>query len=108
MLDRYSDVVANELYCIVREAVLNAVRHGQASSVEIEGRVVGQRLLLNIADNGLGYRGVKQDDPSMGLKIMQYRARDLGGTLTITSRRSSGTLVVCSCPIPAAAVESAG
>jgi len=105
VLQRFSDVAANELYCIVREAVLNAVRHGEATIVDIEARVVGQRLLLNIADNGSGYGGVSPDDPSMGLKIMQYRARDLGGSLTISSRRAAGTLVVCSCPIPKSATE---
>lgn len=105
VLQRFSDVAANELYCIVREAVLNAVKHGLATSVEIEARVVGQRLLLNIADNGLGYRGVSPEESSMGLNIMQYRVRDLGGSLTITSRRGAGTLVVCSCPIPKSAAE---
>jgi PAS domain S-box-containing protein len=104
-LQRFSDIAANELYCIVREAVLNAVKNGQATGVEIEARVVGQRLLLNIADNGMGYGGVLPDDPSMGLKIMQYRARDLGGSITITRRRGAGTLVVCSCPVPTSPKE---
>jgi signal transduction histidine kinase len=102
LADRYSDVAVNELYCIVQEAVTNAIMHGKASLIEVEGRLVGKRFLLNIADNGNGFRGPNLESASMGLRIMQYRARDLGGSLTITRRRGVGTLVVCSCPIPGA------
>lgn len=100
--DRFSDVAANELYCIVREAVTNAIKHGKATLIEIEGRIVGQRLLLNISDNGKGFVASSPESPAVGLRIMQYRARDLGGSLTISPRRTAGTLVVCSCPIPPA------
>jgi signal transduction histidine kinase len=100
IFERYSNVAANELYCIVKEAVTNAVKHGKPRGIEIEGRVVGQRLLLNITDDGKGFTSADPAGSSTGLKIMQYRARDLGGSLTITRRRDAGTLVVCSCPIP--------
>jgi two-component system CheB/CheR fusion protein len=95
-----SRVCGNELYRIAQEAITNAVRHGQAKRVDIEGRIFNRRFLLNIVDDGVGVDLARTDNGAMGIRIMQYRARHLGGSLTISPRRDGGTLVVCSCPIP--------
>lgn len=94
----------NELYRIVQESITNAVRHGGAHAVKIEARVVRDRLLLSIVDDGTGQDIPDPSSESMGLKIMRYRARNLGGSVTISRRRDGGTLVVCSCPLPSSAV----
>ena len=88
----------NELYRIAQEAVTNAVKHGRATRVDIEARAVEDRFLLSIADNGTGFSAPEPGDSSMGLKIMHYRARHLGGSLTVSRRPEGGTLVICSCP----------
>jgi len=95
-----SSTVENELYRIAQEALTNAVRHGAAGRVDIECRVFNDRFLLNIADNGIGNVTSQSESASMGVRIMQYRARHLGGSLTVSRRRDGGTLVVCSCPTP--------
>lgn len=98
--ERFSGTSGNELYRIAQEAVTNAVRHGRATRVEIEGRELDERFLLNVTDNGAGFEAPKAEDSSMGIKIMHYRARHLGGDLTVSRRHEGGTLVACSCPIP--------
>jgi len=96
---RFSVAQGNEMYRIVQEAITNAVRHGRATHVIIEGRIFGSRFVLNIVDNGVSEDLPDPSTTSMGLKIMQYRARSLGGSLTVSRRRDGGTLVVCSCPL---------
>jgi PAS domain S-box-containing protein len=98
--ERLSSDYGNELYRIAQEAVTNAVRHAGATRVEIEGRVFNERFLLNIVDNGTGLDLSESDNASMIIQVMKYRARHMGGSLTISRRRDGGTLVVCSCPLP--------
>jgi len=55
---------------------------------------------LAIRDDGLG---LPKDGPNvqgLGLKIMQYRAQKVGGTLTLQSPESGGTIVSCVFPSP--------
>ena len=109
--ESFNATQANELYRIAQEAVTNAVRHGKATRVTLEGRVLGTRFLLNVADNGVGIAEsgapLESDGTSMGLRIMQYRARNLGGSVTVSRLRHGGTLVVCACPLPRARSSSA-
>ncbi|MGW8368926.1 MAG: PAS domain-containing protein [Gammaproteobacteria bacterium] len=88
----------NELYRIAQEAVLRAIRLGKAAHIHIEGRIVNRQFLLNVTDDGIGLSTA--EDPARSLRIMQFRARHLGGSLTISQRRDGGTLIVCACPLP--------
>jgi signal transduction histidine kinase len=90
----------NEMFRIAQEAVLRAVRHGQATRVQIEGRIFNRQFLLNVTDDGIGVSASAPEDASMSLRMMQFRARHLGGSLTISQRRDGGTLIVCACPLP--------
>jgi len=49
---------------------------------------------LSILDNGLGIKDTTKVG-GIGLRIMQYRARMMGGSLRIESEQSGGTLVTC-------------
>jgi signal transduction histidine kinase len=55
-LERIPESLAREVYLVVREALVNAVRHGEATAVQVEiaGGEDGQ-LALSITDNGLGF-----------------------------------------------------
>ena len=59
----------------------------------------GSRLRLEIADNGCGISREKRQRTGMGLRIMQYRSRSLGGVLAIQSELNRGTRVVCLVPV---------
>lgn len=90
---------ATHLYRIAQEATTNAARYAQAKSIVIELRSTGRRLQLSIADDGIGLSaGLAQGHPGMGLKIMEYRARMLGGSISF-EEPGTGTKVVLSAPL---------
>jgi PAS domain S-box-containing protein len=104
------DAVATHLYRIAQEAVSNAIRHGEATRVRISLAGRGGALALSIADNGKGMPEAAVDTvrqgltlrgrdrlppPGMGLQTMHYRARVIGGTFVVASRKGGGTIITC-------------
>jgi two-component system sensor kinase FixL len=90
------NIVATHLYRIAQEAVTNAVKHGKASSIVIQLRAIENRIELKIADNGIGIPASRATNGGMGLHIMNYRARTIGGSLQIERAPDGGTVVFCS------------
>ena len=93
-----AEVTASHLYRIAQEALHNAVKHAAARTVTVALHSVGGNLQLSVSDNGSGFPGKTPDGAGMGLKIMDYRARMIGGYLQIAARRGRGTRVRCVCP----------
>jgi PAS domain S-box-containing protein len=91
--------LANHLYRIAQEAVRNAVRHGQARTIRLHLTTSRAKVSLAITDDGIGLPEQAMDATGMGLKIMRYRARMLGGEVHFERVQPSGTRVVCECPI---------
>lgn len=87
---------ALNLYRITQEAANNAIRHGKAKRLAISLTSDEKTLCLSISDDGCGFTGINTDHPStpgMGIKIMQYRAKELGAKLEILARKEGGTEV---------------
>jgi PAS domain S-box-containing protein len=102
-----SSVTATHLYRIAQEAVRNAVKHSRASSVAIRLRARAGALELSVTDNGVGLPDASRNTQlGMGLQIMDYRARTIGGTLQIGPGSRGGTKV--SCCVPASAGKESG
>ncbi len=90
--------VAQHLYFIAQEAMVNAVRHGQASLIELRlAKGDGHPCVLTIQDNGTGLAAPPAKSRGMGIRIMKYRARLIGAELQVRSRPGGGTEVVCGC-----------
>jgi two-component system NarL family sensor kinase len=88
--------IALHLYRIAQEAVNNAIRHGGAQHLTISLAATEGILCLSIRDNGSGFTGVDAENgaiPGMGIKIMHYRARQLGATLEFLLNAEGGTEV---------------
>jgi len=83
---------------VLTEALSNVVRHAEASAVEVVIVAEDGTLLVSIADNGVG----PPLGPSAGngLHNIAERARSLSGSVSITARRPSGTLVEWRVPTP--------
>jgi signal transduction histidine kinase len=92
------EATANHLYRIAQEAINNAAKHGLARSIRVGLRANAATLRLSISDNGIGIGGKKTLGTGMGLKIMEYRARMIGGAVKIMANRASGTQIRCICP----------
>jgi PAS domain S-box-containing protein len=96
---RIDEASATHLYLIAQEAILNAVKHGHAQAVIVSLRVANQVISLTIADNGSGLPKPPSPASGMGLKIMEYRAGMIGGSIQIKNRKNGGTRVRCLCPL---------
>lgn len=88
-----------EVYRIVQEALANAARHSGAAQAEVTLACRDDRLNVTVADQGVGFSRVGQDEPGIGLAGMEERAELLGGWLRITSRPADGTRVELSVPV---------
>jgi signal transduction histidine kinase len=87
--------VATQLYRIAQEAVTNVVKHAQASAIAIALRDDAGVTQLRISDNGVGITDPAARGEGLGLRIMNYRATSLGGTLSIERGSGGGTIVTC-------------
>ncbi len=89
-LDLGSPAGKNHLYRLVQEAVSNAVRHGQASRVEIHLAREHTQVFLRVIDNGSGFNPGAPTGSGLGLRIMQYRARALNASLELRRHLGGG------------------
>lgn len=102
MPDRLSEDVEANAYFLVAEALTNAVKHSDATCLEVSMQCDGRALVLEIRDDGIG--GASLETAGSGLKGMADRAGALGGWITIDSPRRGGTCVCATIPVdPAAA-----
>jgi signal transduction histidine kinase len=89
--------VATHLYRIAQEAVHNAIRHAQATHIKVRLESIADCLKLVIEDNGIGLCAHRvKECRGLGLHIMNYRARTIGGTFSFGLRRAGGTEISCS------------
>lgn len=89
---------AIHLYRIAQEAINNAVKHSKAKSVVVTLNTTSERIELRIVDDGVGIVMPSRKGEGMGLHIMDYRARMIGGTLSIMRGETGGTVVSCVAP----------
>lgn len=94
-----NNLLASHLYHIAREAVTNAAKHGSPGEISISLRQLKNAIILSIKDDGSGITPNRRN--GLGIHIMQYRARIIGGLLHIKSEPGHGTLVECTVPIKA-------
>ena len=93
---------ATHLYRIAQEAVNNAIKHAKARHISICLTSTYNQLELSIGDDGVGIPPEDTRAIGMGLHIMAYRARVIGGTLTVQQRDGGGgTMVSCCVPLKA-------
>ena len=95
---------AMHLYRSAEEALSNAMRHADASNVAVRLVRDGYALIITVSDDGRGFcfSSSEASSEGMGLRTMRYRANLIGAKLTVDTRPSEGTFVMCSIPIPPA------
>ena len=82
---------------ILLEAISNAVQHSGARHIRLSARPHGDRIEIQVADDGTGYE-TPAGHHGMGLGTMRARAQKLGAALEIASRRGEGTTVSLTIP----------
>jgi signal transduction histidine kinase len=92
---------STHLFRTAQEAVGNALKHARATSVIIALDGSGGSYSLRVSDDGIGMDPSLNERKGLGLGIMRYRARMIGGDLEIYPNSPTGTVVVCTIPMTA-------
>ncbi|HET7896265.1 MAG TPA: ATP-binding protein, partial [Flavisolibacter sp.] len=93
-----SEALHIALYRILQEQLTNITRHANASLVHVAVKKEGDRLSLNVTDNGRGF-DTSQKRTGIGITNMRMRAENLGGTLSIRSRQGQGCILLATFPL---------
>jgi len=81
------------LYRIILEIIHNALKHSQASNLNVLLRSENNRLRVDIADNGSGfeYHTINKTGAGLGLKNIESRVEMLRGELYVETQPGEGT-----------------
>ena len=88
--------VATHVYRIAEEAMANALQHGEAKEIRVTLDETKDCVMLTVRDNGKGLPQNFSEDGGLGLHMMRYRARMIGGAVELRRDPSRGTIVSCS------------
>jgi two-component system, NarL family, sensor histidine kinase UhpB len=95
-LNDVDGLLSQTVYRVIQEGTTNALRHANASSVDVEAAIHGDEVSIGISDNGIGFPA---DSPfGRGLTGMHERIRALSGTFELL-REGGRTVVRCRLPI---------
>jgi signal transduction histidine kinase len=81
-----------QIYCVVKEGIINIQKHAQASQVSLSAGLTSEGIILNIKDNGVGF-DPQQIHTGFGLQGMVERVQLLGGKLEIETASAQGTQI---------------
>jgi len=94
--------VGNAWYKIAEHALENALKHSEASKIEVHVRSTAKAMALEIRDNGLGFSilDTKMHSGGLGLLLIEHYAAQAGIEISIMSGPGKGTVVRSSYPVP--------
>ena len=100
----FSQEESTHLLRIAQEGVSNALRHAEASTVQIALSHDDGFAVLKISDDGRGFPDGEEPRRGLGLKTMRFRASVLRGDLQILRHgeqalRGSGVTLICRVPV---------
>ena len=101
---RLSPVTEKNLLRIFQEAMANALKHAQASNIEIELNYGTSQLALRVADDGGGFdagREIPLGIGHYGLTGMRERTERIGGSFSLKSAPGKGTELLITVPFSA-------
>jgi signal transduction histidine kinase len=97
ILDRRLSTTREEtLFFVASEALANVAKHAHAARVDIALRASGQRVVLTVADDGIGGADATRGS---GLRGLADRVEALDGTMSVTSHDGRGTCVQVELPL---------
>jgi two-component system CheB/CheR fusion protein len=91
--------MSTHLYRIAQEAVNNAIKHGQAKNIVISLFARNGQGNLRIENDGASLPEPSVNDSGMGMQIMNYRVRMIGGSLKVDSGETRGVTITCLFPL---------
>jgi signal transduction histidine kinase len=97
--------IQEQLFLVGREAIINALRHSQATKIEVEIQYQHDLLRMFVRDNGCGINPEtvqRKCDSHWGLRGMRERAENISARFAVWSRPGAGTEMCVAIPIDVA------
>ena len=90
------NIAATHLYLIAQESVNNAIKHSKATVISLTiAKDSPGIVVMDISDNGIGFKKLLDSDSGVGINIMKYRARLINASIDIRRNDLGGTSVQC-------------
>ncbi|MES2503804.1 MAG: sensor histidine kinase [Myxococcota bacterium] len=90
-LSSISHTRALSILRILQESLTNIAKHAQAHNVEVNASFEQNQLLLDIKDDGIGFDPTKIPKNHYGIRNIEERVQQMGGTFKIQSQPLCGT-----------------
>lgn len=87
------------IYRIVQEGLINALRHARASCIAIGVRADAERIVVSVADDGVGLPAEWCGPGHFGLRGLAARVESLNGTFGVANRGPRGVLLTAEIPL---------
>jgi two-component system, NarL family, sensor histidine kinase UhpB len=94
-LSEVDGLLSQTVYRVIQEGVTNVLRHANAGAMNVEARMVGPQILVEISDDGVGFSSDQRF--GRGLTGMHERVRALSGSFEF-ERADGRTYVRCRLP----------
>jgi len=95
------EAVEQDLYYVLREGLMNIIRHSQASRADVVLRQSGAEIRGSLRDDGIGFDPITGNDLGLGLPSIKERIKRLGGELEIQSSPGKGARISFVLPLEA-------
>jgi two-component system, NarL family, sensor histidine kinase UhpB len=94
--------MALTIYRVVQEGLINALRHAQATRIDISVQCNPERIVASVTDDGVGLSGDWVRPGHFGLRGLTERVQQLGGTFSVGNHQVRGVRLSASIPLGAA------
>ncbi len=93
------DEYRRNVFLVVKEAISNISKYSKATRVRLTLNIGEKLAAFEITDNGTGFSVSEKERHGNGLRNMQQRMKDIGGTFLITSEKDIGTSIRLTFPV---------
>ncbi|MGZ4187619.1 MAG: GAF domain-containing protein [Solirubrobacteraceae bacterium] len=104
--DSLDPQLASTLYRLMQEALTNVAKHARASTVWVAAHIVGDNILIEVRDDGVGFDPDAQTS-GFGLSAMRERVYLAQGTIEVQSGDTGTAIQVC-LPMSCRTVDRSG
>ncbi|MFY0483397.1 tetratricopeptide repeat protein [Flavobacterium sp. PLA-1-15] len=94
---KFTSIKGMNVYRTIQEAINNSIKYAKASEITIDVKSFGDKICINILDNGIGFdeNTIVQGN---GLQNIKKRIKDIGGTFMLQSEIGKGTAIALTVP----------
>ncbi|RDG34265.1 sensor histidine kinase [Oceanispirochaeta sp. M1] len=85
----YSKEVSHFVFRLIQEGMVNSLRHGHATKIDVYLFIENKYLIISIWDNGKGFNELSL---GIGLKGMEERLKKINGTFSISNNTTGVSL----------------